>query len=119
MATHPIVHVEIPARDQQESARFYGELFGWNIESYPEMDYVMFRPAEGPGGGLPKAGDAMYQPGQVLVHIGTDDVETSLAKATALGASVAVPKTEIPGIGWFAVFTDPTGNRIALYQDGN
>jgi predicted enzyme related to lactoylglutathione lyase len=26
-----------------------------------------------------------------------------------------VPKTEIPGIGWFGVFTDPTGNKVGLY----
>jgi predicted enzyme related to lactoylglutathione lyase len=116
VAAHPIVHVEIPARDQQEAATFYRELFGWQIESYPEMEYVMFRPSEGPGGGLPKIGE-MHRAGQVLVHVGTDDVDASLGKATSLGATVDVPKTEIPGIGWFAVFTDPSGNQIALYQD--
>lgn len=115
MAAHPIVHVEIPALDQEQSASFYRELFGWQIESYPEMEYVMFQPGEGPGGGLPKA-NGMLQAGQVLVHVGTDDVDASLAKATSLGASVSVPKTEIPGIGWFGIFTDPSGNRIALYQ---
>ena len=51
----------------------------------------------------------------MLVYVGTDDIEASLAKAESLGGSTIVPKTEIPGQGWFAVFTDPTGNRMALY----
>jgi predicted enzyme related to lactoylglutathione lyase len=117
VAAHPIVHVEIPVRDQEEASRFYGELFGWKIESYPEMEYVMFRPSDGPGGGLPKINGEMYRAGQVLVHVGTDDVDASLAKATDLGATVEVPTTEIPGVGWFAIFTDPSGNRVSLFKD--
>jgi predicted enzyme related to lactoylglutathione lyase len=26
-----------------------------------------------------------------------------------------VPKTEIPQVGWFGVFKDPTGNKVALF----
>jgi predicted enzyme related to lactoylglutathione lyase len=26
-----------------------------------------------------------------------------------------MPKTEIPGTGWFAIFSDPTGVTLALY----
>jgi len=29
---------------------------------------------------------------------------------------VLVPKSEIPGTGWFAVFQDPTGSSMAFYQ---
>ena len=54
-------------------------------------------------------------PGDVLIYIGTDDIEASLAKIQALGGKVVAPKTEIPQTGWFAIFTDPTGNKIGLY----
>jgi hypothetical protein len=27
-----------------------------------------------------------------------------------------MPKQEIPGMGWFAVFQDPTGITLALYE---
>ena len=118
VSKHPIVHVEIPAADQQATGTFYRELFGWEIESYPEMEYVMFRAGDGPGGGFPKADGQMASPGSVLVYVGTDDIEASLSQATSLGGSTVVPKTEIPGMGYFAVFTDPTGNRVALYKDG-
>jgi predicted enzyme related to lactoylglutathione lyase len=117
MGQHPIVHVEIPVDDQPAAAEFYSQLFGWQIESYPEMNYTMFRAGDGPGGGLPKIDGEQHRRGEALVHVGTDDVDASLAKAASLGGSVVVPTTEIPGVGWFGIFTDPSGNRIALYKD--
>jgi len=32
-----------------------------------------------------------------------------------LGGKILRSKTEIPGIGWFGIFKDPTGNSIALF----
>ena len=119
MGQHPIVHVEIPAEDQAASGQFYSELFGWKYSAYPEMNYAMFEAEGGPGGGFPKVDGEGVTPGAVLVYVGTDDIEASLAKAESLGGNTIVPKTEIPGQGWFAVFSDPTGNRLALYTDAN
>ena len=119
MIQHPIVHVEIPAADQESTGKFYSELFGWNYQAYPEMDYAMFEAEGGPGGGFPKVDGQMVTPGAVLVYVGTDDIEASLAKAEALGGSTVVPKTEIPGQGWFAIFSDPTGNKLALYTSAS
>lgn len=119
MAHHPVVHIEIPAHDQSASGKFYGDLFGWKIQEYPELNYAMFEPEDGPGGGFPKVDGEGVTPGSVLVYVGTDDIEASLAKAESLGGSTVVPKTEIPGMGWFAVFSDPTGNRLALYTSAN
>ncbi len=116
MGSHPIVHVEIPAMDQESTGAFYSELFGWEYQSMPEMNYAGFQTGSGPSGGFPKVDGEVTKPGEVLVHVGTDDVTASLAKAESLGATTIVPKTEIPGYGWFGVFTDPTGNRIGLYQ---
>ena len=119
MSQHPIVHVEIPAADQAASGEFYSELFGWKYQAFPELDYAMFEAEGGPGGGFPKVDGQMVTPGSVMVYIGTDDIEASLAKAESLGGSTVVPKTEIPGQGWFAIFSDPTGNRLALYTAAN
>lgn len=112
-----IVHVEFPAADAEAAGQFYAELFGWKTQSVPEMSYVLFHADGGPGGGFPTVDGEMVQPGGVLVYVDTDDIEASLARAEALGGTTLVPRTEIPGIGWFAIFTDPTGNRVALYTD--
>jgi hypothetical protein len=50
-----------------------------------------------------------------MVYVGTDDIEATLAKAETLGGEILVPKSEIPGQGWFGMFSDPTGNQIGLF----
>jgi predicted enzyme related to lactoylglutathione lyase len=116
----PIVHIELPANDTKAASEFYSNLFGWKIDHDPNFDYYQFRPESGPGGGFVNPSPATemniaYEPGKVLVYVASDDIEASLAKAESLGAKTVLPKTEIPGVGWFAVFSDPTGNNIGLY----
>jgi len=115
MSEHPIVHIEISASDREAAGKFYNQLFGWVITQMPEMNYAMFETPEGIGGGLNPVQEN-NPAGTVLVYIGTDDIEASLAKVEALGGSTLVPMTEIPGMGWFAIFRDPTGNQIGLYK---
>jgi hypothetical protein len=55
------------------------------------------------------------KPGDVMVYIDSPDIEADLKKIEAAGGKLKVPKTEIPGQGWFAFFEDPTGNIVALY----
>jgi predicted enzyme related to lactoylglutathione lyase len=112
---HPIVHIEISAKDREKAAKFYDDVFGWHVEQIPEMNYATFNPGEGPGGGfnpVTKENPA----GTVLVYIGTDDIEASLAEIESAGGKIVAPKMEIPGMGWFAIFQDPTGNNLALYK---
>ena len=54
--------------------------------------------------------------GTVIVYIQADDIPAALAKIEAHGGKTLLPQTEIPGVGWFAFFVDPTGNRMALYK---
>jgi len=115
MSNHEIVHVEIAASDTKASGKFYGDLFGWKIVTDPTADYTMYQPESGPGGGFVKPDGEMYKADTVLIYVSTDDIETTLAKAESLGAKTLMPKTEIPQTGWFAIFADPTGNRIALF----
>ena len=53
--------------------------------------------------------------GDVTVYIDTEDIDVTLKQIEKAGGKTLLPKTEIPGIGWFAQFADPTGNRMALY----
>ena len=117
MPKHPIVHIEIAAKDPKATAGFYSSLFDWKIETDENMGYVMFQGEPGPGGGFPKIDNEMYKPGDVVVYIETDDIDATLKKIVALGGKVLAPKTEIPQMGWFAFFSDPNGNRLALYTD--
>jgi predicted enzyme related to lactoylglutathione lyase len=117
------VHVEIPAVNPTAASAFYGDVFGWQITT-DMPDYPMFRAEGGPAGGfvqisygshaapiqnLPRAA------GEVLVFLSTDDIEATLTQVEAHGGKGIMPRTEIPGIGWWAVFADPSGNRLALF----
>ena len=113
-----VVHVEIPAADVPVAGKFYEELFGWKLHHAPEFDYTMWEDGSGSGGGFTKVTEE-NPVGQVMVYIDSDDIEADLKRVEQLGGSVVMPKTEIPGTGWYGVFKDPTGNVLALYTSMN
>jgi predicted enzyme related to lactoylglutathione lyase len=91
-------------------------MFDWEYEHMPEETrYTTFRTGT-VGGGFPDLGD-MYEPDDVVLYIESNDIDADLGRAGRLGATTAIPKTEIPGMGRFAFFRDPTGNRIGLFQN--
>jgi len=114
MSEHHIVHVEFSAANQEAAGKFYSELFGWEIVQMPEMNYATFDSGDQVGGGFNPVTDT-NPAGTVMVYIGTNDIDASLAKAESLGAKIVTPKTEIPNTGWFGFFSDPTGNLVGLY----
>jgi hypothetical protein len=119
MSKHPIVHVEISAADRKESAKFYSTVFGWEMQHIDEMHYTTFATGEGEVGGGLNPVTAENPAGTVAVYIDTDDIEATLADIEANGGQTIKGKTEIPQMGWFAFFKDPTGNTLALYKDMN
>lgn len=78
------------------------------------MNYTLWELDEGPSSGFPEISDEMPA-GQVLIYVNSNDIQTDLKKSETLGAKILYPKTEIPNTGWFGIFADPIGNKIALY----
>jgi predicted enzyme related to lactoylglutathione lyase len=117
MSKRNVVHIEIPSADFEQSGKFYGALFGWKTTPMPEINYMLWDPPDGPGGGFMALSDSKI--GQILIHVASDDIEADLRKAVELGGKVIREKTEIPGIGWWGLFADPTGNQIAVYTSMN
>ena len=122
MSAHQIVHIELPATDGSQASKFYSNVFGWKSQAFlgGEVDYWMFQPETGPGGGFNPVGEEgifPIKPGDVLFYIDTDNIESSLATIEAEGGKSVVSRQEIPGMGWYAIFADPTGNRVGLYEN--
>jgi hypothetical protein len=117
MSHHPFVHIELSANDRESAGEFYSKVFGWKIHQIPEMNYATFTTGEGDsvGGGLNPVGE-QTSAGTVTVYINTDDIIATMATIEANGGKILYPKTEIPTVGWFALFSDPTGNQMALLQ---
>lgn len=115
---HPIVHVELSAKDREKLASFYEDLCGWTPKHFPEMNYSTFNTGvEGPGGGYNPVNDE-NPAGTVLVYIGSEDIDADLKTVEKLGGKVLVPRSPIPGTGWYAIFEDPSGNKMG-FLSGN
>ncbi len=114
MSEHHIVHVEFSAQDLEAAGKFFSDLFDWEVVQMPETNYATFDSGDNVGGGFNPVSES-NPVGTVIVYVGTDDIDASLAKAESLGAKIIMPKTEIPETGWFGLFSDPTGNVIGLY----
>jgi predicted enzyme related to lactoylglutathione lyase len=111
-----VCHFEIPADDVETLQKFYKGLFGWTFEKAPgPFDYYFIHTgSESLQGGMmarqhPQQGPVNY----VLV----ESVEAAQQSAVNLGATVLLPKSPVPGMGWFAVLMDPHMNPIGLWQD--
>ncbi len=115
MRPRPIIHVEFSAQDPSASAAFYREVFGWQTSVDERFKYHQFTAQGGPGGGFVEVGEE-YRPGEVIVYILTDDLDTTLRDIEAAGGEILVTKTEIPATGWFAWFADPGGNKVGLFS---
>lgn len=115
MAHGDITHVDIPVSDHQRATDFFGQVFGWRIETYPGFeDYPMWRaPNQVSGGGLAPRSEGFTQPRSTVE---VDSIDDTLALVTELGGEVLAPKSEITSTSWWAVFQDLDGNEIGLYE---
>ncbi len=112
---HGFCHFEIPAKDFARARSFYGGIFGWKFEEMQGMDYMLFTPPNGVGGGFSKSAEASVKPG-FLPYIEVDDIEATLRKVESSGGRKVMGKTMIsPEHGFFALFQDPDNNQIGLW----
>lgn len=117
----PITWFEIPTRDIDAAQRFYEQLLGTSMrrETIGAATLAVFpAPDEGVGGALISAPD-MHQPqaqGTLVYLDASPSLDETLARATALGGRVSLPRTALPpGMGYFAHIIDAEGNRVGLH----
>ena len=107
----PLVHVEFQVKDLDKAQAWYTKVFGWNLEKYPELNYVS-TPSdhEGVGIGL----NAGEMSAGAIPYVPSTDIPGLLQKVEGAGGKVISPESEIPGMGTFAIFADPDGNTIGV-----
>lgn len=115
MSHGDITHVDIPVSDLEKAGEFYGEVFGWRISAPPGFeDYPMWQaPNKISGGGLAPRSPDFTQPRSTVE---VDSIDETLATVERIGGSVVMPKSPITDTSWWAVFADPDGNHIGLYE---
>jgi uncharacterized protein len=114
----PVVHFELTGVDREALGRFYGELFGWHVESVPEPPYAVIDTHGGAGinGGIGSVDDpdAKY----VALYAQTQDINATFDRAVSMGAEVLLDVNEVPGVITLALLRDPQGNTFGLVGAG-
>jgi hypothetical protein len=109
--------VDHAAKDVAASNSFYTGLFGWEAEDQgDEMgNYTILRK-----GGKTVAGNMTVmmegQPSAWVGYVSVDDADAATDLAKKAGAAVFVEPMDVSDIGRMALFADPTGAAIGVWQ---
>jgi predicted enzyme related to lactoylglutathione lyase len=111
---NPVTWFEVLGKDADGLARFYGDLFEWQMEDVPEQPYKLVttdgdRPSAGIGA------DPSGGPGHVTFYVEVDDLQAMLDKAETLGGRTLMPPNDVMGTA-IALFADPEGHTIGLVK---
>jgi len=107
--------------DAKGAVEFYTAVTGWQTQVWDAagQPYTMWTIDGRPIGGVMQLPPGAEAPPHWMGHIGTPDVDATVARAQALGAKVWVTPTDIPSVGRFAVMSDPYGAIFSAYTPSN
>ena len=119
-----VVHFEIPVDDLELGQKFYRNVFGWNMESLPGMEYIMVGTTPVDENGMPKEigainGGMMKRQRPItspLITIGVEDIDEAMKNVKKMGGEIVRGKMQVGEFGYAAYFKDPEGNIIGLWQ---
>lgn len=114
---NPFVHVELSTTDLSKAKAFYSQLFDWKLEDMPmpQGSYTTIGVGTGTGGGM-MAQPIPGAPSAWMPYVVVDDIATATKKAQSLGATLCKEITEVEGMGWFSIISDPTGATLGLWK---
>ena len=109
---------ELGTRDIEEAERFYGLLFRWTFKRNPDdpSGYVSIElDGQSRAGLLPMLGPEYDGiPPSWTTYFAVADVDASAAKVAQSGGQLHVEPRDIPGVGRFAVVSDPQGGVFTI-----
>lgn len=122
-ATHLLgrfVWHDLMTTDLTRSLAFYRELFPeWSLQKLPTGGDVVYHSIRANGldcGGIvPISADGGI-PSHWLGYVAVDDCSAAVRRAEAAGGRCLVPMMSIPGVGKFAVVSDPQGAILKPFQ---
>jgi hypothetical protein len=111
---------ELDTRDFEGAARFYGQVFGWDVapvEVDGAVQYGGFRLAGRLVAGILPMGEGFPPevPPHWVPYFGIGDLEAGSARAQELGGQVLMGPTQVPA-GRFVALRDPHGAVFRLWE---
>ena len=115
-----VIHQIIPIDPDEKAKEFYSALFpNWRFKSLPPNQFWEVTDENGnyphktylammKGPGTPQTPTSYYE---------VDDIDAAIAKAQELGGKVIVPKTPVPGVGFYAELLDVIGDNFGFWEN--
>lgn len=118
---YPINWFEIPASDFSRAVNFYRTILDKELSishlNGSDMAFFSDEPLEVSGVIIHGEGAEPSAKGILLYINGGDDLSVPLSKIESAGGTIIVPKTKISDqLGYYALFLDSEGNRLALHS---
>lgn len=110
---------ELHTKDPKVATEWYAHVLGWTWNPHdmgPMGTYWLVMEDGKDHAGCMAFPPGVEAPSAWMPYVAVDDVDASHTKATELGAKTWVAPTEIPGVGRFAVLSDPGGGTFAIHR---
>ncbi len=119
-----VVHFEVPFDDADRARGFYRDVFDWQIQAMPEMDYTLVSTGPVSDEGMPSepgyiGGGMMQRQAPVntpVITLEVDDIDAALIAIEKHGGSAIGEKMPVGEMGFAAYFNDSEGNLMGLWQ---
>ena len=118
---YPVNWFEIPATNFARAVKFYSTIFDKELPTThmngADMAFFSTEPLEVSGVIISGKGAEPSNKGILLYLNGGDNLNTPLSKVEMAGGTVVLTKTKISDeIGYYAIFINSEGNRLALHS---
>lgn len=115
--------IDLMTPDVDAATTFYTSLFGWSAEDSHDDDgtriYTNFLRDGQVVAGMGEQPEQMAgMPPVWSTYVATDDVDATTAKVQEAGGSVMMPAMDVMDVGRMAIYSDPTGAAISVWQAG-
>ena len=126
--TGRIVHFEIPFDDGDRARAFYSDVFGWQAQEMPEMEYTMAMTGPVGDDGMPTEpgyiNGGMFQRDGQAQRAGADDRRRQHRRRVGEGRGAAAARRSrasmaVGDMGFAAYINDSEGNLIGLWENAS
>jgi predicted enzyme related to lactoylglutathione lyase len=109
---------ELVTSDAGAAKAFYGEVFGWDYEDMPVSDGSVYTMAQRDGKRVAALYGSDEQPPHWNCYVTVASADDTTAKAREHGANVMADPFDVMDVGRMAVFADPGGAALCVWEPG-
>ena len=119
MASNPIVWWELATHNQEKSAKFFQDVFGWDLALDESVGFYKMQhdPPRITGGGIFTLKRAKLP--FVSLYIQVEDIHAKAKEVEEHGGLIKDPPFEISPGTWLCLFNEPSGVEFAMITYGD